>query len=115
MSTAIALLLLSSLLQGSAPPDMVVTDAVVNAPLSQVWDAFTTKAGMESWMVANADIEARVGGRMRTSYRKGADLDGDTAIHHSILSIDPGRMLSYRTVKSPADSRSPRRSARRGR
>jgi len=39
---------------------------------------------------------------MRTSYRKDADLDGDTAIHQTILSIDPEGMLSYRTVKSPA-------------
>ena len=79
-----------------------MSEAIVNAPVERVWDAFTTKAGMESWMVANGDIEPRIGGRMRTSYRKGADLDGETAIHQTILSVDPGRMFSYRTVKSPA-------------
>jgi len=102
MSTVIALLLTSSLLQGGATLDSIATEAVVNAPVSRVWEAFTTKAGMESWMVANGDIDPRVGGRMRTSYRKDADLDGDTAIHQTILSIDPERMLSYRTVRSPA-------------
>jgi uncharacterized protein YndB with AHSA1/START domain len=102
MSTVIALLLASSLMQGAASLDPIVTEAVVNAPVSRVWEAFATKAGMESWMVANGDIDPRVGGRMRTSYRTGADLEGDTAIHHTILSIDPERMLSYRTVKSPA-------------
>jgi hypothetical protein len=51
--------------------------------------------------VANTDIELTVGGRWRTTYRKGADLEGETAIHQVILSLDPGRMLSYRTVKSP--------------
>ena len=30
-------------------------------------------------------------------------LDGDTAIHHTILRLEPGRLLSYRTVKSPTD------------
>jgi uncharacterized protein YndB with AHSA1/START domain len=102
MSTLIALLLTSALLQGGAVLDSIVTEAVVDAPVSRVWEAFTTKAGMESWMVASGDIDPRVGGRMRTSYRKGADLEGDTAIHQTILSIDPERMLSYRTVKSPA-------------
>jgi uncharacterized protein YndB with AHSA1/START domain len=101
--SVIALLLASALVQsagGSLEP--IVFEAIVNAPVERVWDAFTTKAGMESWMAATGDIEPRVGGRMRTSYRKGADLDGETAIHQTILSIDPGRMLSYRTVKSPA-------------
>ena len=40
---------------------------------------------------------------MRTTYRKGEDLNGASAIHHSILSVDPRRMLSYRTIKSPSD------------
>lgn len=102
MNFVIALLLTSSLMQAATSLDPVVTEAVVNAPISRVWEAFTTKAGMESWMAVNGDIDPRVGGRMRTSHRKGADLDGDTAIHQTILSIDPERMLSYRTVKSPA-------------
>jgi uncharacterized protein YndB with AHSA1/START domain len=84
-------------------PGAIVSEAVVPAPVQAVWEAFTTKAGMESWMVANGDIDPRIGGRMRTSYRKDADLDGDTAIHQEILSIDSSRMLSYRTVKSPKD------------
>ena len=102
MNAVIALLLASSLMQVATSLDPIVTETIVNAPVSRVWEAFTTKAGMESWMVANGDIDPRVGGRMRTSYRKDADLEGDTAIHQAILSIDPERMLSYRTVKSPA-------------
>ena len=84
-----------------ASTEALVTEAVVNAPIERVWDAFTTKAGIESWMVANTDIELAVGGRWRNAYKKGADLDGDSAIHQVILSLDPGRMLSFRTVKSP--------------
>ena len=99
----IALLFAALLVQVAEPSlDPIVSEVMINAPVGRVWDAFTTKAGMESWMVAHGDIELRVGGRMRTSYRKDADLDGETAIHQTILSIDPERMLSYRTVKSPA-------------
>jgi uncharacterized protein YndB with AHSA1/START domain len=82
-------------------PDAIVSEAVVSAPVERVWDAFTTKDGIESWMAASGDIELRVGGRLRTSHRKSADLDGDTAIHHTILRVEPQRVLSYRTVKSP--------------
>jgi uncharacterized protein YndB with AHSA1/START domain len=97
----IIVLMLSSLLQASVSSDPVVVEAIVNAPVNQVWDAFTTKGGIESWMAASGDIDPRVGGKMRTTHRKGADLDGETAIHQTILSVDPQRMLSYRTVKSP--------------
>ncbi len=79
----------------------VVVEGVVDASADNVWDAFTTRAGIESWMVAAGDVDLKIGGLMRTSYRKGADLNGDTAIHQAFLSIDPGRMLSWRTVKTP--------------
>ncbi|MGE5213405.1 MAG: SRPBCC domain-containing protein, partial [Nitrospirota bacterium] len=46
----------------------LVHEALVNAPLEQVWAAFTTKAGLESWMVAHAEIELKIGGRMKTQY-----------------------------------------------
>ena len=104
MNLLMTLLLVPSLLQaGGVTSSAIVSEAIVAAPVARVWEAFTTRAGMESWMVASGDIDPRVGGRMRTSYRKGADLDGDTAIHQEILSLDPERMLSYRTVKSPKD------------
>jgi uncharacterized protein YndB with AHSA1/START domain len=81
----------------------LMAQAVVDAPADIVWEAFVTKEGIESWMVASGDVDLKIGGLMRTTYRKGADLDGDTAIHQAILSIDPGRMLSFRTVKTPKD------------
>ena len=94
---------LSAVAIGQVETGPLAAAADVNAPVGQVWAAFTTSAGIESWMTAEGDVELRVGGLMRTSYRKGAPLDGDTAIHQSILAFDPGRMLSFRTVKSPAD------------
>jgi len=104
MSIVAAILVSLAMTQASVAhvsTDPVVTQAVVDAPPEAVWDAFTTKEGMESWMVASGDVDLKIGGLMRTTYRKEADLDGDTAIHQAILSIDPGRMLSFRTIKSP--------------
>lgn len=106
--SAVAAFLIASLAMTQAPvarasTEPLVTQAVVDAPADKVWEAFSTKAGIESWMVASGDIDLRLGGLMRTTYRRGADLDGETAIHQTILSIDPGRMLSFRTIKSPRE------------
>jgi uncharacterized protein YndB with AHSA1/START domain len=93
-----AMLMLSPL---TAASDAIVTDAVVNAPLDDVWKAWTTVEEMQNWMVGKADIDLRVGGTWRTSYSRDADLAGDAAIHHRILAFDPGRMLAFQTVKTP--------------
>ncbi len=79
----------------------VINEAIVNAPVAEVWKAWTTKEGMESWMVAKTDVDLRVGGLWRTSYSKASNLDDDTSIHQSILAFDPGHMFSFRTMKAP--------------
>jgi uncharacterized protein YndB with AHSA1/START domain len=83
--------------------DPLVSEAVVNAPATAVWNAWTTVEGIQSWMVAKTDLDLRVGGLWRTSYSPDADLAGDAAIHHRILAFDPGRMLAFQTVKTPKD------------
>jgi uncharacterized protein YndB with AHSA1/START domain len=85
----------------SASVDPVVTEAVVDAPVAEVWKAWTTKEGIESWMVAKTDIDLRVGGAWRTSYSKSSNLDDDESIRHTVLAFDPLRMFSMRTVKPP--------------
>jgi uncharacterized protein YndB with AHSA1/START domain len=96
---------LTALLSLFARPAMaaepLVAEGVVNAPTDTVWSAWTTVEAMQSWMVAKADIDLRVGGLWRTSYSRDAGLDGDAAIHHRILAFDPGRMLAFQTVKTP--------------
>jgi uncharacterized protein YndB with AHSA1/START domain len=85
----------------SGPSDALTHEAVVSAPLSRVWDAYTTKAGIQAWMVAQCDIELKVGGRFRTHYSKEGVLGDAGTIEHRILALDPQRMLAYRTVKCP--------------
>jgi uncharacterized protein YndB with AHSA1/START domain len=82
-------------------PDLIVTEGLVKAPVDTVWRAWTTKEGIESWMVAKTDIELRVGALWRTSYNRDSNLDDDGAIHQEILAFDPGKMLSFRTIKPP--------------
>jgi uncharacterized protein YndB with AHSA1/START domain len=84
MTMFIAILTLA-LLGAPAPAmdDVVVNEAVVAAPVSVVWKAFTTRDGIESWMVGAGDVDLRIGGLIRTSYQKGSDLDGEAAISSS--------------------------------
>jgi uncharacterized protein YndB with AHSA1/START domain len=79
----------------------ITTEGTVNAPIDEVWRAWTTKDGIESWMVAKTEIDLRVGAIWKTSYSKESNLNDDASIHHEILAYDPGRMLAFRTVKPP--------------
>jgi uncharacterized protein YndB with AHSA1/START domain len=79
----------------------LVHSAVVDAPVAEVWKAFTTKEGITGWMVPAGEIDLRVGGKMRTSYTKGSDLTGPDVIENTIISFDPQRMFSIKITKAP--------------
>lgn len=88
----------SLLAQGS---DVLTMQATLNAPVQDVWAAFTTKDGIESWMVGKTDFDLKVGAVWHTSYNKTSTLDDESTIHHQLLAYDPQRMLADRTVKPP--------------
>ncbi len=79
----------------------LVHEAIITAPLDQVWAAYTTKAGLESWMVAHAEIELKVGGTMKTCYDPKGTVDDANAIDNAILSYEPMHMLSFKVRKAP--------------
>jgi uncharacterized protein YndB with AHSA1/START domain len=87
----------------AAPAEPVVTEVVVNAPVEAVWKAWTTKEGLEAWLVGKTEIDLKVGGVWLTNYSKDSNLKDDSTIHQEILAFDPGRMLAFRTVKTPAN------------
>jgi uncharacterized protein YndB with AHSA1/START domain len=103
---AAAILALAGPLVGppaSADSDTLVTEAIINAPVTEVWRLFTTQDGMESWMVAHAEIELKVGGLMRTHYDPNGVLGDPKTIVNQILSFEPERMLSIKVYKPPDD------------
>ena len=81
--------------------DPAVATAVVQGPLKEVWRAYTNPKELNKWMVAASAVDLRVGGYMRTSYKKGSDLTGPDVIENRILSFDPERMVSMQTVRTP--------------
>ena len=79
----------------------LVVEGLVNAPLDQVWAAYTTKAGLESWMVAHAEIDLKIGGKLKTQYDPAGTTDDDKSIENTILSYEPMRMVSLKVSRAP--------------
>ena len=66
-----------------------------------MWAAFTTKEGQESWNVAHAEIELKIGGKMRTHYDAKGQIGDPNTIENNILSFEPKRMLSIQVTNPP--------------
>lgn len=78
-------------------------EAILDAPVADVWRAWTTDEGIRSWMAPNATVDFRVGGAYRTSYVEGVDLQGDEAIVNRILAFEPNAMIAMRNEQAPPD------------
>jgi uncharacterized protein YndB with AHSA1/START domain len=79
----------------------LVHEDVVDAAPAAVWAAFTTKEGIESWMVPHAEIELKIGGVMKTNYEPKGKIGDPKTIENTILSFDPPRMISFKATKFP--------------
>jgi uncharacterized protein YndB with AHSA1/START domain len=79
----------------------IVIEGVVSAPIDSVWHAFTTSAGIESWMAPHASFDLRIGGAMRVVYAPDAKLGDASTIENTILAYEPQRMLSIKVSRAP--------------
>jgi uncharacterized protein YndB with AHSA1/START domain len=82
------------------PP--IVTEGVVDASLDDVWAAWTTGVGLRAWMAPHAEIDLRIGGRMRSNYNAKGTLDDPQAIENTVLAFESRRMLAIQVAKPPA-------------
>ena len=93
----------SSLAGAAGAQDAIASEGVIAAPVAEVWAAFTTGAGLRSWMAPHADIELRVDGLMRANYKPEGTLGDGSTIVNRLLSFEPQRMLSMRVARAPDD------------
>jgi uncharacterized protein YndB with AHSA1/START domain len=77
------------------------TEGLVEAPVERVWEAFTTKSGIESWMVAAAEIDFRLSGVLRTTYDAKQGIGGPGTIVHRLIAYEPLRMLAFKLERAP--------------
>lgn len=83
--------------------ESIVAEGVVDAPVAEVWKAWTTSSGLKAWLAPHAEIELKVGGLMRTNYDEKGKLGDAGSIENRILSFEPERMLSIQVSKPPAN------------
>lgn len=76
-------------------------DAVVAAPLAEVWSIWTTGEGFKTLGVAKAEVDLRIGGDIRSSYNPQSNLQDEHTIINRIISFEPQRMLSIQNVQAP--------------
>jgi uncharacterized protein YndB with AHSA1/START domain len=89
--------------QASAGVDTtpLVTEAVINAPVSEVWKVFTTAEGFKKLGSAKAEIDFRVGGLMRSHYDPKGTIGDPGTIENQIIAYEPERMLAFRIHTPP--------------
>ncbi len=92
----------------SPEPDMdhievspLIHEGIVDAPLSEVWKAWSSSEGLRLWMAPHAEIDLRVGGLMRANYNPDGQLGDAGTIVNTVLSFDPERMISIKVQQAP--------------
>lgn len=82
--------------------DTLIHETVINAPLTDVWNAFTQEQYITQWMVPSADVDFRIGGTLRTNYEPDGVIGDEDTIEHTILAFEHERMLAMQVTQCPA-------------
>ncbi len=72
----------------------VAQEMVINAPVEKVWAAYTTSEGWKAWVAPVAKVDLRVGGKIKTNYRKNGSVDDDDANTLHVVNYVPHRLLT---------------------
>ncbi len=80
----------------------LVHDAVIDAPVDQVWATLSTVEGWKMWGPKEAWFDFRLGGTIETSYVEGSEPGSDQNIIHRILAFIPERMVALQVEQAPA-------------
>ena len=78
-----------------------VNEGVVNAPVEEVWKAVSTSEGYKILGPAQAEVDLRIGGRIRSRYGKDGALGDDETIVNRILAYEPPTMMAIQIEKPP--------------
>lgn len=76
-------------------------EITIEASVEKVWDAFTTDEGVRMWIAPLADIDFRIGGKIRANYNPEGTLGDPHTIENTIICYDPMRLFCFRCTKSP--------------
>lgn len=77
-----------------SPELVLIQEFTVKAPLKNVWNAYTTKAGYESWAVPLAEIDLKVGGTIKSNYNPAGTIGDSTTIVTHIINYVPHQLIT---------------------
>ena len=79
----------------------LLQDVLIEAPVAEVWKAYTTGDGFAAWAAPVAEVDLRNGGTIRTHYTSGAAIGdpGTNTLH--IVNYVPERVLTLRAELAP--------------
>ena len=78
-----------------------VQDITIHAPLAEVWKVWTTSEGYKLLGVAQADVDFRIGGLIRSQYSRTGIIGDEETIENRILAYEPQRMIAMRINRPP--------------
>ena len=90
MTGSLILLSLAVLGSGLGPPQSragevpLVNESLVEGSVDEIWPLITTKKGMESWMVAHAEVDLRAGGLLRTNHDPNGKIGDEQTVTNRI-------------------------------
>ena len=84
---------------GDAPS--FVNEATIEAPVAAVWNVWTSGEEYKSVGVAQADVDFRIGGLIRSHYSASGVLGDEETIENKILAFEPLRMIAIRIERPP--------------
>jgi uncharacterized protein YndB with AHSA1/START domain len=73
----------------------------LNASPAEVYEAVGTVEGWKTWAVPSAFGEAKVGGKMETSYDRAAKAGDPKSIQQEFLALVPERLVVFHTIRTP--------------
>ena len=79
----------------AAPERMIEKQAVVNAPIEEVWKAWSTTDGVKSFFAPDARVEARSGGPFEIYMNPYAEPGLKGADDMRVLAVQPPTMISF--------------------
>jgi uncharacterized protein YndB with AHSA1/START domain len=79
----------------------MIHEALVAAPIAEVWTAISTPQGWMTWAVPAAWTSAADPAVLETSYNPADVPDSPSTIQQRFVARIPGRLLAFRTIKAP--------------
>ena len=76
-------------------------EAVINAPVAEVWRLFATSEGLSSWLAPVAAIDLREGGMWESAYDRAARIGDAGNIRNRVVAFTPERLLVIQVASAP--------------